>query len=610
MKKSLAVGMSLIFCISFFHLFPFGRAQAEDTSGTTEGFQWSGFQWNGDIELGYRFADIGGSRLRYKETVNLMDGLKLFDLSLMGRAVEGSGNSLIDYFRLSIRDIGDPYPGGRFELKKKQAYNFVASYRQYDYFTDRTDAGFLTDFTSFNATIRRGTLLLSLFPKEDIKLNFGYNYAGKDGDAKVPRPLLEAQDQDLNERYHEYYASADFSLGVFDLFVKQSYWYYKNNDDINGPIIVEDRNETTNTYVSTLKGNTRVGERLDLSAGYVYAHSEGRAELQTNPGIFVLSGKGKTNFNTHIAELGLSYILIKNLILHADYRFDTTDQNGHSNTDTLLPAPANAATDFNLTAHTSTFQLEWIPLENLTLRGGYRIQSEDVSGDVYVSNAFDGGKDPGDTQSLNQGWVASADWKPFPFLRMYGTYEGANFSDPYTWISPDNQNIAKFKIKYDTPIRALSLIGSFLWNRRVNPDHDYRRNVQDYTITATYQPMDTLSVDGSFTYENIKDSKEIFTSAGAVTPVPKVSFDSSATIYSGGVSWDFYKGLGVGLRGNYAKTREETRESYASGVISAWYKNKCVTPIVSFERTYLVDRQNRRDSFDVTLVTLSLRKEF
>jgi hypothetical protein len=193
---------------------------------------------------------------------------------------------------------------------------------------------------------------------------------------------------------------------------------------------------------------------------------------------------------------------------------------------------------------------------------------------------------------------------------MYGVYEGANFSDPYTWISPDNQNVAKIKIKYDTPIQTLSLIGSYLWNRRVNPDQDYRRDVQDYTFTATYQPMDTLSMDGSFTYENIKDSKEIFTSAGNVPPVPKVSFDSNAYIYSGGVSWDFYKGLGVGLRGNYAETREETRENYASGVISVWYKNKWVTPVVSFERTYLIDHDVRSDSFDANLVTLSLRKEF
>jgi len=143
-----------------------------------------------------------------------------------------------------------------------------------------------------------------------------------------------------------------------------------------------------------------------------------------------------------------------------------------------------------------------------------------------------------------------------------------------------------------------------------NPDQDYRRVVQDYMFTATYQPMDTLSIDGSFTYENIKDSKDIVTPVGGSISTPNVNFDSSAYIYSGGVSWDFYKGVGIGLRGNYAKTLDETRENYASGVISVWYKNKWVTPVVSFERTYLVDHDVRSDSFAANLVTFSLRKEF
>jgi len=45
-------------------------------------------------------------------------------------------------------------------------------------------------------------------------------------------------------------------------------------------------------------------------------------------------------------------------------------------------------------------------------------------------------------------------------------------------------------------------------------------------------------------------------------------------------------------------------------VVSVWYKNKWVTPVVSFERTYLVDHDVRSDSFAANLVTFSLRKEF
>ncbi len=58
-----------------------------------------------------------------------------------------------------------------------------------------------------------------------------------------------------------------------------------------------------------------------------------------------------------------------------------------------------------------------------------------------------------------------SDWKPYKVLSFFGEYEGANFSNPYTWISPENQNVARVKIKYDTPIEKLSLKGTFYGSR-------------------------------------------------------------------------------------------------------------------------------------------------
>jgi len=68
--------------------------------------------------------------------------------------------------------------------------------------------------------------------------------------------------------------------------------------------------------------------------------------------------------------------------------------------------------------------------------------------------------------------------------------------------------------------------------------------------------------------------------------------------------------LGARIGGSYAKTTKEDRQRYADGVLSFWYKNKWVTPIITVERTYLTDQVNRNDSFDANLLTFSLRKEF
>ncbi len=483
MKGHLAKTVLIIFCISFFHLFSIHEARSEDP-GLTAG----GFQWGGNIELGYRFKDIDGSKNRYKEVVNLEDGLRLFDFNLWGKSLE-PGKGMVDYFSLSARDIGDPFPAARLEIKKNKTYDFVATYKEYKYFFDREDNTFFTDNHNFSQKTRRGTLTLSVFPKDDVRVTAGYSYTGRDGDAGVPSLTFPfAMDQNLKEQMHDFFVSADFPIANWDFHVKQEYWNYKNKDEIGGPQF-EKQNDQINTYVSTIKAHTKFGERLDLDTGYIFAHSEGDARLTTLPEIGVNSGKGSFNYNTHIFELGLSYLLMSKLIAHFDYRFHTIDQEGHGNTDPLLAAPANTPTKFDESAHTGTIQLEYLPRENLTLRAGYRFQYRTVDGNDFVVNQFDGGKHPADTDSWTHGWIASADWKPFKFLTFYGEYQGANFENPYTWISPESENVARFKVKYDTPVENLSLKGTFQWRRKRNPDQNFTVDTQDYSITATYLPL-------------------------------------------------------------------------------------------------------------------------
>jgi hypothetical protein len=637
MRRYLVRAPIILFCISLFHLGPAALLHSEET-GVTVG----DFRWNGDIEVGYRFTDIDGNEDSYEEVVDLQDGLKLFDLNLLGRRTEGTTGP-VDYFRFNLNGIGDPYPSGRLEVKKKKAYDFSASYRQFKYFTHLEDPGPFSNNYSFDATLGRGAVQLSVFPKEDIKLNFGYNLAQRTGDVLVPRPFFPVEEQDLDEQLNEFYISADFSVGIFDFFVKQDYWNFKNKNEIDGtyqastrqscvqchgvvhfpafscltchPTVhpsgssPEKRDESTDTYVTTVKAHTRLGEQWDLDAALVYAHSSGDADLTTTP-VFALPGSGETEADTWIGEFGVSYLLLKQLILHFDYRFHTIDQDGEANTDLFLGAPAESSSSFEETAHTGTFQLEYIPMENLTLRGGYQVQYEDVTAEPVLFGPFTGRERSNGENTWNHGWVASADWKPFKFLSVFGEYAGANISDPYTWISAENQTVGKFKIRYDTPIKNLGLRGSVLWTRRTNPEQDYTRDVQDYTGTVTYQPIAPLSMDFSFTYQKISDSKDIVIPAGPSILFPKVEFDSDAYIYSGGISWDIYQGFGAGFRGSYAKTKENNPQNYADWVVSGWYKNEWVTPIVSLERTYLVDDFNRNNNFDAYLLTLSLRKEF
>ncbi|HSB04869.1 MAG TPA: hypothetical protein VLK23_06695, partial [Thermodesulfobacteriota bacterium] len=155
MRRNLIKSLLIVFCISFFHLFLVSPAPSQE-AGLTAG----GFQWGGSVELGYRFTDIDGSRDRYKETVNLREGLRLFDFSLWGKKMDENAKGLVDSLRFNVSNIGDPYASARLEIKKNKTYNLNITYKEYKYFTEREETSFyFTDNTNFDTTIRRGSIL-------------------------------------------------------------------------------------------------------------------------------------------------------------------------------------------------------------------------------------------------------------------------------------------------------------------------------------------------------------------------------------------------------------------------------------------------------------------
>src|SRR4030042_2182112 len=124
MKGHMIKAILIVFSISFFYLLSIQESWSEDT-----GLVFADFQWGGNVELGYRFTDIDDSKDRYKETVYLMEGLRLFDFSLFGKNLN-PGTGMVDTFSLTGRSIGDPFPAGRIEIKKKKTYEFLERFYQ------------------------------------------------------------------------------------------------------------------------------------------------------------------------------------------------------------------------------------------------------------------------------------------------------------------------------------------------------------------------------------------------------------------------------------------------------------------------------------------------
>jgi hypothetical protein len=232
---------------------------------------------------------------RYREVVNLESGFRLFNLNLRYKDPEKKGTA--DEVRLQLNSIGDPYPSGRLDIKKTKTYQLSAYYREYEYFFDRQDlpppnpfGTSPTDNHDFNQKIKREGLSLAVFPSDQVRFDLGYSSVQREGAAAVPRAFTFVPNlaQDLDERFNEFFVSANFPWKSWDFYIKQSYWSFDNNNRIDRPpTLAEKRKEEVGTYVTTVKAHSRLGDRWDFDAGYIYARSEGDARLDTAPIVLV-----------------------------------------------------------------------------------------------------------------------------------------------------------------------------------------------------------------------------------------------------------------------------------------------------------------------------------
>ena len=180
------------------------------------------------------------------------------------------------------------------------------------------------------------------------------------------------------------------------------------------------------------------------------------------------------------------------------------------------------------------------------------------------------GRTPTIRNILTHGWIGSADWKPYKVLSLFGEYQGAQFDNPYTRISPESENIGKVRIKYDTPMNNLNLDGTGLWRRRANPDQDYRVDVKDFSLGAAYQPsfLPKLTADASFTYQMIQNEEDITNGDFTPTsPTIRVQLERLDPVGRADISRPL-QGIGGQVLRQLRQDDEREPSDHADGVIS------------------------------------------
>ena len=168
----------------------------------------------GSVSLGVRSVEVGGAVTKYREDVNLDDGVRLFDLTLR-YAPPRDADSIVDRIDLNASNLGgDPYESVSLSVQKYGAYNLKLDHRRSEYFYEDTivpaalaniDSVTGGDFHHFDFERVRDTASLDLQLSPDTKLSFGLERQTRTGDStttldiqrdefELDRPIDESLD--------------------------------------------------------------------------------------------------------------------------------------------------------------------------------------------------------------------------------------------------------------------------------------------------------------------------------------------------------------------------------------------------------------------------------
>ena len=216
-------------------------APTPETVGSARGENAGGYNIVNSFETGYRFADIGGNRGKYRSDVNFRNGLRLLGSSFAINSKDGHGG-MFDEILLNTQGLGnDPYEFANLRIQKNRLYRYDMLWREDDYYNPGLT---ISEGRHFRDTSRRmQDHDLILLPQSKIQFRFGYSRNNQDGPALSTVQLFDARGDeftpfaDVKRIRNEYRVGNDIEFAGFKFSWLRSWENFKEDTSyLLGPI--------------------------------------------------------------------------------------------------------------------------------------------------------------------------------------------------------------------------------------------------------------------------------------------------------------------------------------------------------------------------------------
>jgi hypothetical protein len=576
-----------------------------------------GFNTQGSVTVGYRFADIKGYQPMYMELVNLRPGPRLMDFNVFGEAAE-KANPFADSYSLSMSGLGgDPFPTAQLSVIKNKLYDFRASWRQSYYNWNQNDnvvlpiaavgSGLGTGLTDNHnwATVRKfGSADFTLHATNRLRFNFNYYRTTDDGPTYTTRSLdfLDSPSYwgsfaranpyslyaPLNDQTNRFTGGVDYTYNSWSFHYAVGYQTFNENISLNNVTSPElSINPITSSTLEPLatvswsqsrRLTTPVSEfsfvgkplsKLQWRGGYIFYRYRGPANFDQSvsgvapnssgsntPYTFSQSGRATVTEPDNIVNLGFTYQLTDWWSLNADYRYSHMSSQGTGNFGSLFTQDTTVAVPSN-----GLDDIVWRDdLSDLDINLDFTpIPSLVIRPGIHFMKAdvvsIDNGvTDPALTlQTKTAAPEISFGYQPSKKFSIRGDLHSFDNGASYTAIMP-HTGVGGHVVARVQLTPRLSFEDEMKLSNSKFIDTDYRSNIHSNAATLSYALNERFSIFGGFSYLSFFAQGDIVYVRGAAPLNDFLRDQELNRVWEGGVEAKPTKRLGLRLSGNFDRS--------------------------------------------------------
>jgi hypothetical protein len=646
---------------------------AQDESETPP-ITFGGFQNQGAVTLGYRFADIKGYQPQFLELFDLQKGFRLQDFNMFGESEPGV-NPFADTYSVSASGLGgDPFPTAQLTVSKNKLYDFRVNWRQSYYYWNQNDRVILplglAGLTNNHdwATVRKfGSADFTLHATNNLRFNFNYYRTTDSGTLFTTRApdffgspgywggYVRANPYylfaPLNDEANRFTGGIDYTLRSWTFHYNLGYQTFNENLNLNN---VASPERSINTSAASTAGQPLLGlswsqsrrlrtpvsefsftgkpfSDLEWRGGYIYYRYAGPAALdQSFNGIAPIAGVltpysvtqgGRATLTepSHVLSQGFTYHIDDWWSVDLDYRYSrfTSDAIGsfQSLFNGATPATGQVDNVWRDGLSDLDFSVIFTPSNKLIIRPGVHLMKADVEA------LEDGVSDP--ARTLETKTVApeiSFGYEPSKIFSIRGDFRSFTNGASYTAITPHTRRGTHLVFRFK-PTEKVSLEDEMSISDSKLIDANFKSNVRSNAATLSYSLNERFSIFGGFTYSSFFASGNIQYARGTL-PLSNFLTDQEVNrVWQAGVEAKPVKGFGLRLTGNFDRSTglaALTGEPPAYGPLTwplvtgtVYYDfPKAGRLSIDLQRTYYIEQIVTGNNFSANMLTIRWTRNF